>query len=111
MKATTGDYLVQQEFPGTKRKEYKTGEDAAKALKKKRIDLFVCDAPTIWWLAGMHETDGLVAVPISLSQESLARGVRRSDAELLASVNRALEKLQQNGQVHQTIKHWIPLFK
>jgi polar amino acid transport system substrate-binding protein len=111
LKATTGDFLVQQEFSGTKRKTYTTGEDAAKALVKKKIDLFICDAPTIWWLAGMHEADGLVAVPIFLTQEQLAWGVRRSDTDLLNSVNAALDKLQQSGRANEIIKHWIPLFK
>jgi len=49
LKATTGDFLVQQEFPLSERKAYKSGEQAAKALMKKRIDLFICDAPTVWW--------------------------------------------------------------
>ena len=111
LKATTGDFLVQQEFPGNNRKEYKSGEAAAKALMKKRVDLFICDAPTVWWLAGMHEADGLIAVPIYLTQEQLAWGVRRSDTDLLNAVNGALDKLQQSGRANEIIKHWIPLFK
>ncbi len=111
LKATTGDFLVQQEFSANKRKTYKTGEDAARALMKKRVDLFVCDAPTIWWLAGMHEADGLVAVPVFLTQEQLAWGVRRSDTDLLSSVNAALDQLQKSGRANEIIKHWIPLFK
>ena len=111
LKATTGDFLVQQEFPANERKTYTAAEDAAKALKKKRVDLFLCDAPTIWWLAGLHETDGLVAVPIFITQEQLAWGVRRSDTDLLNSVNAALEKLQQSGRANATIKRWIPMFQ
>jgi polar amino acid transport system substrate-binding protein len=111
LKATTGDFMVQQEFSGNKRKTYKTGEDAAKALIKKKVDLFICDAPTIWWLAGMHEADSLVAVPIFLTQEQLAWGIRRSDTDLLNSVNAGLDKLQKSGRANEIIKHWIPLFK
>jgi ABC-type amino acid transport substrate-binding protein len=110
LKATTGDFLVQQELPSSKRKQYKSDEEAATALKKKRIDLFICDAPTVWWLAGLHEADGLVAVPIQLTQEQLAWGVRRSDADLLNAVNAALDKLQSSGQADQIVKKWIPLF-
>jgi len=111
VKATTGDFLVQQEFLGSKRKTYKSGDDAAKALVKKRIDLFICDAPIVWWQAGMHEVDGLVAVPIYLTQEQLAWGVRRSDTDLLNSVNGALDQLQSSGRANEIIKRWIPLFK
>lgn len=111
LKATTGDFLVQQEFSNSKRKEYKSGEEAATALKKNRIDLFICDAPTVWWLAGVHEADGLVAVPILLTSEQLAWGVRRSDTDLLNSVNAALDKLQASGRASQIFKRWIPLYQ
>jgi ABC-type amino acid transport substrate-binding protein len=111
LKATTGDFLVQQEFPANERKTYNAAEDGAKALKKKRIDLFLCDAPTIWWLSGLHEADGLVAVPIFITQEPLAWGVRRSDPELLTAVNTALDKLQQSGRANTIIKRWIPMYQ
>lgn len=111
LKATTGDFLVQQEFPRNQRKEYKTPEQAAKALAKGQIDLFICDSPVVWWLAGMNEIEGLVAVPIFLSEEQLAWAVRKSDLELLESVNAALHKLQQNGTITAVVKRWIPLYK
>jgi polar amino acid transport system substrate-binding protein len=111
VKATTGDFTVQQEFPRTKRKTYKTAEDGADALVSKRIDLFINDAPTIWWLAGVHEADGLVAVPALLTREQLAWGVRRSDLDLLNTANATLSRLQASGRSDQIIKHWIPLFK
>jgi ABC-type amino acid transport substrate-binding protein len=111
LKATTGDFLVQQEFPSSKRKQFKSDEEAAKALINKKIALFLCDAPTVWWLAGLHEADGLAVVPIQLTQEQLAWGVRRSDADLLNAVNAALDKLQSSGRANEIIKRWIPLFK
>ena len=111
IKATTGDFLVQQEFPKNKRKDYDSGEDAAKALLKKRIDIFICDAPTIWWLAATHEADGLVPVSVLLTDESLAWGIRRSDTAFIDSVNQALDKLQKSGQAMKIIKHWLPLYK
>lgn len=110
-KATTGDYLVQQEFSGCKRREFKSAEDAARALLKKQIDLFICDAPVVWWLAGMNEAQGLATAPILLTEEQLAWGLRRSDTELLESVNKALDKLQKDGRAGGIIKHWIPLYK
>jgi polar amino acid transport system substrate-binding protein len=111
LKATTGDFLVQQEFPHTKRKAYDTPEDAAKALAKKKIDLLICDSPTAWWLAGMNEIQGLVVVPIYLSREPLAWAVRKSDPELLVSVNGALDKFQADGRATAIIKRWIPLYQ
>jgi polar amino acid transport system substrate-binding protein len=110
LKATTGDFLVQQEFSRSKRKGFKSPQEAAKALEKKKIDLFICDLPIASWLAGMNEIEGLVAVPILLSEEQLAWAVRKSDSELLESVNRALEKLQKEGRAAAIVKRWIPLY-
>ncbi len=110
-KATTGDYLVQQEFPRAKRKEYKSAEDGAKALVKKNIDLYISDAPIVWWLAGLYEEKGLVVVPIMLSDEKLAWAVRRSDAQLLDSVNKALRNLRDSGRDKTIIRRWLPQFK
>ena len=111
LKATTGDYLVQQEFPRAKRKAYNSPDDAAKALVKKKIDMVICDSPTAWWLAGENETQGLTVVPIALSHENLAWAVRKSDNELLASVNNALDKFEANGSAAAIIKRWLPLYQ
>src|SRR5262249_54299516 len=69
LKATTGDFLVQQEFSRNKRKDFKSPEDAARALRKKNIDLFISDSPVILWLASINEDQGLVSVPIYLTEE------------------------------------------
>ena len=109
-KATTGDFLVQQEFSQSKRKEFNSAQDAARALLKKKIDLFVCDASVVWWLAGMHENEGLVTVPILLTQEQLAWGIRRGESQLLDSINAALEKFQKDGRADKILKRWIPQY-
>ena len=104
---TTGDFLVQQEFPKSKRKTFKTSTDAAKALAKKKIDLFICDSPVVWWLASMNETT-LAVAPVSLTREQLAWAVRRTDTGLLESVNNTLDKMQTNGQAATVLTRWIP---
>jgi ABC-type amino acid transport substrate-binding protein len=111
IKGTTGDFLVQQEFPSARRRNFDTADQAARALARKQIGLFICDSPTIWWLAGMNEEAGLVTVPFPLTEENLAWAVRKSDAGLLEAVNRALEKLQARGEAAAIIKRWIPLLK
>ena len=111
LKSTTGDYLVQQEFPRAKRRAFDSPQDAARALVKKKIDMLICDSPTAWWLAGENETEGLTVVPISLSHENLAWAVRKSDAGLLASVNNSLAKLEGNGIATAIIKRWLPLYQ
>jgi ABC-type amino acid transport substrate-binding protein len=108
IKATTGDFMAQQEFPRTKRKTYSSADEGAKALMKKRIDLFIDDAPTIYWLAGLHESDGLVAVPVLLTHEQLAWAMSPSDTNFVNSVNAALAQLQASGRADEIMKHWIP---
>jgi polar amino acid transport system substrate-binding protein len=111
LKATTGDFLVQQEFSRNKRKAFRSPLDAAKALKKKAIDLLICDSPIAWWLAGMNEIEGLVVVPILLSEERLAWAVRKSDSDLLESINAALDRLQKDGRAAAIVKRHLPVFR
>jgi polar amino acid transport system substrate-binding protein len=107
-KATTGDLLMQQEFPKAKRKFYKSGDEAAKALKKGTIDLFIDDSTLIWYLSGVYEADGLVVSPTALDEELLAWAVNRSDAQLLASVNDFLRKSKARGDLDRVLHRWIP---
>jgi polar amino acid transport system substrate-binding protein len=108
IKGTTGDFLVQREYPKAKRKEYSTGAEATKALINKKVDLFVSDSPLVWYLAGIHATEGLAAVPVSLSDEPLGWGVRKSDGELLQSANQFLAQARKDGSLRRIIQRWLP---
>ena len=110
-RATTGDLLVQQEFPRAKRKYFSSGEDAAQALAKKRIDLFVDDSTMIWYLAGTYEAQGLVAAPMIFTDEMLAWATRRSDTELLAAANAFLKKINASGELIRILRLWMPKFQ
>lgn len=110
-KATTADLLVQQEFPRAKRKYFDSGDAAAQALRKKKIDLYFSDSTMIWYLAGKHEADGLVAAPTIFTEESLAWAIRRSDGDLLESVNKALKNLKTTGDLDKILHRWIPRFQ
>jgi len=110
-KATTGDLLVQQEFPRAKRKYFVSGDEAARAVMKKKIDLFLTDSTMIWYLAGKYEADGLVAAPMAFSDEILAWGVRRSEPQLLESVNSFLKKGSASGELDRMLHRWIPKFQ
>ena len=111
IKATTGDLLMQQEYPRAKRKYFDSGEEAAKALSKKRIDAYLSDSTMIWYLAGKYEAQGLVAAPIIFSNETLAWAMRRSDAELVASVNKVLKGMNDSGELKRVLMRWIPKFE
>lgn len=107
IKATTGDFLVQREFPKAKPKTYTRGEDAARALMRGSVDLFVTDSTLVWYLAGTHAADGLTAAPVLLSEEMLAWGVRRGNDELLAAANQFIERANQDGTLMKTFRRWM----
>jgi polar amino acid transport system substrate-binding protein len=110
-KATTGDLLVQQEFPKAKRKYFASGDEAAKALSKSKIDVYISDSTMIWYLAGKFEAQGLVAAPMVLTEEMLAWAMRRSDPELVESVNKALKAITESGELKRVMTRWIPKFE
>lgn len=106
LNATTGEFLVQREFPKARRKTFKSEADAVQALKKKKIDLFISDSTLIWYLAGTHATDSLVAVPMALSEEQVAWGIRKGDEKLLTAANDFIKKELQNGSLNRIFRRW-----
>jgi ABC-type amino acid transport substrate-binding protein len=105
---TTADFMMQQDFPQVRRKYYNDGEAAAEGLLRKKIDLFVSDAPIIWYLAALYQTKGLSVAPLVLSQEQLGWGVRRTDPELLDRANAFLKKAQAGGELNRIMSRWMP---
>jgi len=106
LRATTGEFLVQRDFPKNKLKTYRSGDDAAEALVKKKIGLFISDSTLVWYLAGRHAADGLAVVPIALSREELAWAVRKGDDKLLSDVNDFLEDSTNDGTLLKAFKRW-----
>ena len=106
LKATTGEFLVQRDFPKARRKVFNSAAEAAQALKRKKIDLFISDSTLVWNLAGMHAADGLAAVPLALSEEQLAWGIRKGDEKLLAAANEFIQKASQDGTLNRIFRRW-----
>jgi polar amino acid transport system substrate-binding protein len=106
LKATTGEFLVQRDFPKSPIKSYANSEEAAKALIKKKINLFITDSTLVWYLAGTYANEGLTAVPIPLSEEALAWAVRKQDEALLASINEFIAKGTQDGTFLKAFRRW-----
>lgn len=106
LKATTGEFLVQRDFPKARRRTYKSEADAAQALKKKRIDMFITDSPLVWYLAGVHSAEGLSALPFLLSQEQLAWGLRKGDDSLRNAANSFIQEAMQDDTVAAILRRW-----
>lgn len=107
LRATTGEFLVQREFPKAKLKVFKSEKDVAKALMKKKIDLFIGDSTLVWYLAGTHATDGLTAVALPLSEEALAWAVGKGNDQLLSAANGFLQKASKDGTLSRVFRRWM----
>ena len=105
---TTGDFLVQRSLTLAKKESFSSPEKGAKALIDGKIDLFVNDAPVIWWLAATYEAKGITTLPFYLTEENIAWGVRRDNTMLLDSANRFVAVWKQDGRLKELLNRWLP---
>lgn len=109
VKGTTGEYFVLNRFARAEKKMYSNEAAATAALKNGKIDMFIHDAPMIWWISAVNEQD-LVAFPDVLQYEPLAWGFRKSDTQLQEQVDALLVKWDADGTRQKIIKNWLPNF-
>jgi polar amino acid transport system substrate-binding protein len=109
VESTTGEYFCRRRFTRAKLIGYSTKDAAVTALRNNRIDMFVHDAPVIWWLAALNEST-LVAFPEILNTEPLAWGIGRHNSALLNKVNEVLAQWRKDGTVKSVMQKWIPGF-
>ncbi len=107
---TTGDVFVQRNFPNATRIGFRTMRDAVYALKNRRIDLFIHDAPAIAWLVSQNEAD-LKGFWQLWNVEYLGWGLRRGDQNLLSSVNSILTRWKNDGTLDKVLNQWVPYRK
>jgi polar amino acid transport system substrate-binding protein len=110
---TTGEYFARGKFTHAKLVGFKTIEPGIAALRKKKIDLFIHDAPTIWRVTGGFKSTEkqLTGRYELLTDESLAWAVRREDSDLHDQLNGLVEKWQADGEIDQVLDHWIRVRK
>ena len=108
---TTGEVYARDKFrEGNRMIPVKSASEAALALKNRRIDIFVYDAPSIVWIVSENEAE-LKFLPEMLNIEYLGWGLRRDDRELLAEVNALVSKWKNDGTLKQMILKWLPYWK
>ena len=111
VEATTGAYLADSRMEHAEMVQFSSSESAVKALIRKKIDIFIHDAPSIMWLESQHEADGVVAVPHALTQEYLAWAMRKEDRPTVDRINAALQRWHDDGSLSKTITTWVPGYK
>jgi polar amino acid transport system substrate-binding protein len=111
VEGTTGEAYARNIFrEGNRMIPVKSASEAALALKNRRIDIFVYDAPAVAWIVSENEAK-LKFLPELLNIEYLGWGLRRDDRELLVKVNALLSKWEKDGTLKETILKWLPYWK
>jgi len=111
VEGTTGEVYARDKFPKeTRMIPVKSAIEAAFALKNRRIDIFVYDAPSVVWIVSENEAE-LRLLPELLNTEYLGWGLRRDNQELIGMVNGSLKKWKNDGTLKETILKWLPYWK
>ena len=109
VKDTTGEFFCVQRFNRATLSGFDNINAGIDALIKNQIDMFVHDAPVIWWRSAMHERE-LVAFPEVLNVEPIAWGVGKHNMMLLDDVNALISKWEKDGTAERIVQNWIPNF-
>jgi polar amino acid transport system substrate-binding protein len=108
LKDTTGDAFVKRNFPNAVRRTFfPKAQDGLYELKRRSIDIFVNDAPSIVWLVSENEAD-MAALWEPLTDEYLAWGVRKEDEQFLMEVNSILKEWRLDGTLNAVLRKWLP---
>ncbi|HIJ90176.1 MAG: transporter substrate-binding domain-containing protein [Desulfobulbaceae bacterium] len=107
-KGTTGDIYVQRYCLAAEPFFFSSPDAAIKALRDKRIALFIHDGPVLGAYAASNKTNGLVLLPTPLTSEELAWAIRSDEPDLLKTVNSALAAWKEDGVLQGLLKKWLP---
>jgi ABC-type amino acid transport substrate-binding protein len=105
-KGTTGEYFVQRNLNQATKIAFNSPADGARSLARKKIDVFIDDAPVNWWLASENETSGLIVLNSLLTDEYLAWGLRKGDTQLATVANRFIEDAKKDGRLKAMVMKW-----
>ncbi|WP_309396625.1 substrate-binding periplasmic protein [Cerasicoccus maritimus] len=104
---TTGEFMVQSSFENATLVTYDSAEAGAKAVAAGDVDLFIHDAPTIYWLAGTYQNRGVTPARPVLAVDQMVWGVNRENTELLQAVNAQVVAWSANGELNRIVRRWV----
>ncbi|MFM7736234.1 MAG: transporter substrate-binding domain-containing protein [Alphaproteobacteria bacterium] len=112
---TTGAAYAREELPKATIVEFGSADSGIEALRDKRVDAFIHDAPTVWRLTGRFDSEAsrsLSGLYRPLTREELAWAVRKDEASTLGSaLDAALGKLRADGTLEEVLDRWITVRK
>jgi ABC-type amino acid transport substrate-binding protein len=110
VKDTTGEFYSLQRFTRGSMHGFSSPQSAVDALRNGKIDMFIHDAPVIWWQSAIYERQ-LIAFPEVLNVEPVAWGIARHNMALLDEVNAQLAIWDEDGTSQSIIRNWLPSFQ
>ena len=110
---TTGEQWARENLKKAKLHGYTDTKEGVAALEQDQIDFFIQDAPAVWRVTGglMNENPTLAGLYRPLTQEYLAWAVPKDDPELLAQLNKVLERWKKDGTLEDILDDWITVRK
>jgi len=108
-RGTTGQFLVEEFFQNARMRTFSSAREGARALVDGKIDLFVHDAPTVLWMAGIFQNQGLTAALPALSEDLLLWAVSRRTPALADAASASLRQWAADGTLNAILRRWILL--
>jgi len=109
IRGTTGEtYVMENLNTAGAVVRYDKSADAVQALKENKIDMLVYDGVAVLMLEATNRSAGFKKIPLFLTEEYLAWGLRKNDAALLQSANDFRDEITHNGELKKILSKWIP---
>lgn len=102
---TTGETYVSEDL-GLTPESFKSGMDAALALKNSQIDAVVLDEQPAKSIVAQN--DDLTIIDLGLEPEEYAIAVKKGNTELLDSINATIQKLRDDGTYETLVNTFMP---
>lgn len=104
---TTGEIYATNAYVNAKVLAFDSIGEAVTALKNKKVNMVIYDAPMIWWVAAENEAE-LAAFRELINNEAMAWGISKNNLDLLDQVNEILEKMKNDGSGEKILMNWFP---
>jgi ABC-type amino acid transport substrate-binding protein len=104
---TTGAMFVQANFSQAQLVAFTSVDEGIEALRTRAIDVFVHDAPTIWYAENNPAHGSLVGLYWPLTEEYLAWAVRSTDAALHAALEEVLTRWKRTNRLQAFFNTWL----
>ncbi|MBP7830883.1 MAG: transporter substrate-binding domain-containing protein [Kiritimatiellae bacterium] len=107
-KGTTAEIFAQEHFRNAQLLRYEIPNDAALALRNRTLDIYLDDAPAVFWFASKYESE-LTFSSVRLTEEDIAWGVSPKNTELKDQVNAILAGWREDGTLQDILERWVPV--